>query len=793
MSTHPRFFAYGGTEYSVRCKVGDWHEFQEGALTDDRGIGAGDLSFGIGLDDSTAYIVLKQLQKGAADRTYAYCVLIDPGAELWIRSGWNAAAIVQALQATGGLEEMLRSPEIFYTHNKLASCLYEAKMALNRSRSEPPSPDDLAFAIAGMGLSNERPQTLVVQDRGWSIPAVSSSLESLPEFLRIGCGWLVGFQTENAHTFGASLVATRISVPFNQKEFTGYISKGREFLVCWKRLVDSGLFPDLAQKLPTRPIPLSDISESNAARSFLDGLRLLDAILFGKISKEISLAVERLFQTNHPLSGELGHAISQLGFSAKPLDAEETNLFLKYGSAASHAGVGVDRLHDQTLIAHFVDKRLDPKDENLVFTRKKALAVYTALIQTERSVALLPNWLKDVSGVPTPTKKADPSLATEEELCQAAIERSVELGDLSVWFGPSMQTNTALRTVIESTILTNVAADRTHQNSNWIEWYFASEVDPGGFLLIAKAPSDKQLEKVLDQLNLKLSEVPPDTRVAKWMDALAGSPLRPKVPIEVKLKIKNRPKWKALKALEAAVDGQSLPSTASVTVDQQEYLKDELRDLLVKRGVGVITPETADRLRMLVAELPDDIKIQEKVKHEPVLPESAIESGVTDDDLFGGPLPDLDTLKKASALFQKVLFRPFKFFDADADSLNILFWTISDEAASVLIRHSHRSDKERFSEIFRTLYASAMDRKDIDHLSLAIFRYVLSLDKAEYSSLSDPDPVSDLPREDLAAFIRRELTPNTFGEDSGAEADQGVLSRLKNRFTSILFDDDRGA
>ena len=87
-----RLLAYGGTAYVERRRIGAWGEVPRGALEDTYGMPGEAVSYGCGLLEGQPCLILRQRQTTDIGRTYAFSLLLDPGAEVWARFGWNAAA-----------------------------------------------------------------------------------------------------------------------------------------------------------------------------------------------------------------------------------------------------------------------------------------------------------------------------------------------------------------------------------------------------------------------------------------------------------------------------------------------------------------------------------------------------------------------------------------------------------------------------------------------------------------------------------------------------------------------------
>src|SRR5580704_6404120 len=103
-----RLLAYGGTSYNQRRRLGEWPEIPQGVLQDLYGMPGDQVSFGLGILNELAFLIIRQRQNISNRDGYAYTLLLDPGEDTWEQFGWNAARFYLAIKADrGGLWPLL--------------------------------------------------------------------------------------------------------------------------------------------------------------------------------------------------------------------------------------------------------------------------------------------------------------------------------------------------------------------------------------------------------------------------------------------------------------------------------------------------------------------------------------------------------------------------------------------------------------------------------------------------------------------------------------------------------------
>ena len=98
----PRLFAYGGTRFSERQRLGIWALSSVEPFNDSTGVPESGFVIGILWDSGGAALLVRQQQKDFTGRSTVFTLLLDPGFRLWERVCWNAAALALALFGEDG-------------------------------------------------------------------------------------------------------------------------------------------------------------------------------------------------------------------------------------------------------------------------------------------------------------------------------------------------------------------------------------------------------------------------------------------------------------------------------------------------------------------------------------------------------------------------------------------------------------------------------------------------------------------------------------------------------------------
>jgi hypothetical protein len=215
-----RFYAYGGTSYRERSRIGSWPAIPAGTLEDlyglrsenarrrarEYGLKDGGISFGCGLLENHPILIIRHHQNTALRGGYAYTALIDPGENVWRRFAFNAAALCHSLLNASALRAaLLENPESCTEPSlgQLFSGLEPAGL--------PPAADRSGFGeifFAGL-LSGSavalNPHHCSGLDTS-SVGRIASGLSLLPQFLRVGGGWMAGGGLKAGAVLGTRIV-----------------------------------------------------------------------------------------------------------------------------------------------------------------------------------------------------------------------------------------------------------------------------------------------------------------------------------------------------------------------------------------------------------------------------------------------------------------------------------------------------------------------------------------------------------------------------------------------------------
>lgn len=201
-----RLFAYGGTRYEVRNRIGEWPaDFgATSAFEDLHALPAGGaLTYGVGLRPSPA-LIIRQRQNETDRGGYAYTIFLDPGDELWRRFEWNGASLLQAARADDTLwSALLREPE------RLASSFLDARLQHLSPAQRPAArlqQDRRFLELLTDAAVFGAPIVIGPQASPPDPERMASVLDALPIAFRCGRGWMIGGRSGTGDKFGTALI-----------------------------------------------------------------------------------------------------------------------------------------------------------------------------------------------------------------------------------------------------------------------------------------------------------------------------------------------------------------------------------------------------------------------------------------------------------------------------------------------------------------------------------------------------------------------------------------------------------
>jgi hypothetical protein len=214
-----KILVYGGNQFGVRARIGDWPEIPEGCLNDHYGIPTGRPSFGLVFLDKNPCLLYRERINPEVRNGYPYTVLIDPGPwqpeiSIWRRCNWNAAALLHGLF---GVQSRWR--ESFLNPSELSTGVVQSALddllrdgqkeliAEGSGYSEAASnwASLLTGALGTPGLALATPASLGLAGRP-SMNEVAGWVGQMPLFSRMSGGWMVGGSSTQAAGFGAGVL-----------------------------------------------------------------------------------------------------------------------------------------------------------------------------------------------------------------------------------------------------------------------------------------------------------------------------------------------------------------------------------------------------------------------------------------------------------------------------------------------------------------------------------------------------------------------------------------------------------
>jgi hypothetical protein len=215
-----KILAYGGNQYSIRAKIGEWPETLTASLGDFYGIPPGQASFGVVFPGTTPCLLYRErMNVEMRSGGYPYTILLELGPasredRYWSAAQYNAAALLYFLfRAESRWRALLLAPE------NLSSAVLEgmlnellAERFLDEFRepgADARTPGSWASLVAGSVIEEDptvaTPSSLGLTARP-SMREVAGWTARMPSVTRIGRGWMVGGSLTQAAAFGAVLL-----------------------------------------------------------------------------------------------------------------------------------------------------------------------------------------------------------------------------------------------------------------------------------------------------------------------------------------------------------------------------------------------------------------------------------------------------------------------------------------------------------------------------------------------------------------------------------------------------------
>lgn len=564
-----RLLAYGGTRYAERARLGRWSESLRTVSSDfedtfDIPTGQGLLSYGVGILDDAAVLILRERQNESDRGGYPYTLLLDPGVELWRRFEWNAPLVMCALRDDADLwSRLMHEPQRFSSVDVLEEQLraltppqaVKGTVAdVGPALAASLQADHVYFPIGVIGLSTRPP-----------IDEMARALASLPAFVRVGGGWMMGGGKNGRRSFGCRAVFDDIS-PSPELD-----DASREALEQGRRLVH------LSAEVLGRP-GTSDISDaladpaaawSSAPGTVSRALAVASIAARGAIDKPSIDEIATFLSQATPY----GLAVLDLwkrALTHASLSAAVSRVFLKYDWDRIDAALG-DRLSIDALSDEFHSRRLTPAGgaaQMFGLTPQREAAVWTALVGRATDASEIVALAADAASRLRAPDAVRP-------IVQRALDRTLEVaGVLRAWT-PLRQRHDVWPLI--SAQVTEAARSRVGSDDRWhVDYAFLGD-DPGGAWLVTRQPD--AVPAVVTALIDELSTPAHAEATKTWLAALAATAARSRAELSQKLQLGQRigARWLRLVAMERICAGEPADK-----IDVPPLVPEEARALVVE-------------------------------------------------------------------------------------------------------------------------------------------------------------------------------------------------------------------
>lgn len=673
-----RLLIYGGIEHSERLRVGDWSAIPTEMLGDSYGLKKDQWTFGVGLENKQAFLILRTLTLGTKDRLYPFTILFEPDFELWRLFQWNAALLAYHLVVNphnSAKDDLLHRPEYFNQDKQRQ--LNEILRRLGKERfTKLPHIEMWAALVAGSLLSGKneiiRPENInAVRPQ---ISEVAVQLESLPPCFRIGAGWLMGGGGVQAQPFGVKLIfddggyATNDSAPS-----PNLLEQGRELNAAWDTIAADSDFSKITEgERALTPVGFwSDFDERERGANLLRLTRLARLLQAQNVTDKELVTLEQNLPSSGWLSAELSEAYTRLiAAQAKLLSpARAHSLLDKYfaGSVTRQAVVKASIARNDYL-SYLSGKEFLPNDERLPLqlSIEEAIEIWEQYIVHARSAAeavdIFANSIAALNAEISNASEFGPEL---RRLAQKAYKRTKQaVQPLKLWF--NYRRDSQIRQLLGAAWREEVKAAFLLQPVKWERDYLAFGDDMNGELLANDANSTILARKVwkfcLPEIE-KDGEMKPEA--LEWMRALPASRLRFHLSPEDKNKIAASPLadgWHNFIRLRQIISGSPPAQIEMANDDEKPFLVEELGRFFNLDSKLDLQP-SLESLTGLLGEIPADLLASIENRHRLLHPASVKQSPPKKSDAAETVIDDTDPqwIKNLVAAG----------FSADADAANL--------------------------------------------------------------------------------------------------------------------------
>jgi hypothetical protein len=607
-----RLLAYGGTGYYERQRIGAWENAPRDALDDSFRLEEDQLTFGLCLIEKEPVLVVRQLQVTRTGRAYAYSLLLDPGASVWHRFEWDAAALADSLfdEASEVSRLLLEQPE------KLnAQDLQEVFKSLNpkEDRQSEGSISNVLndYQAAWIGafftpsISSWSPKVFGFETRP-SFAETSKLLCHLPPCFRAGLGWLIGGSGQSGRNFGAQFaIDDKADVEATTDEL---VSRGREIYEALQTISNDDDFADASERLRKNPVwGWANDADQNSSL-IAERLTTVAALLRQKDETEVLLqSVPGSLSHTDFLGMELRKAWQHAALSrGKKLTPEQTSFamqnYFDFGLRL-HAG-DVALLNEDKLAEKFIEAGLEPSSPDVLRLPLAARhKVWIALLlRTSEHVDVPAIFFRAVEDIEEEESKGGHYV---ESLHQSVLERMRKDKSFSLEHWRRYAQDRHWPSVRK--MLREVALDRVRARRNgWQFDYLLFAEDDGARELLEFCITRSELLGMIKLFIEAIASKPAYADAArKWLLSLADSKIRTMgvLSSEDKLLIAMTVggRWQSFADLWATYNNQAEhvgPSHALPT-EERDILRNELDELIEQKPVRDFVPDLGGLETML--------------------------------------------------------------------------------------------------------------------------------------------------------------------------------------------------
>lgn len=591
----PRLLAYGGTQDGFRHQLGEWPDVKVGALGDLHGLDGDKQEFGCGILGGVPTLIIRERQNPQMRGGYAYSLLLDPGVETWQCVGWNPARLASALfgRSSGIGRGLLDRPESVSLANLSELMADAARIAVPHTAA----PVELASAFealwVGASLASGR---LLVDPRKIglsscpSIEDVASVLEGLPPCLRIGRGWLIGGGEAHAEAFGAGFA---LADDLETSEDTeALLARGESVLHALRIVATEAAAAAWIEDQLHQPF----LNWQEPPGSFFDDLILLGQLLGVPSPDEAMVArVEEKLASTNPLGQAIVQAAETKLLSSRTTLGRRATYFvlarcLEGGTALSPKQTSI--LHPGELVAQFTHRQLFPNRirERIDLPPGVRIAVWQHLAE-----AVPPERLPEVVREAVSDLSDGDARRDLVSILQAAIGRAQgQTLEFAQW-GRLRENTTVGREVARFLVEEARQGAKERRRPEWALEYFEYAEDSGG-MHAGFLPDGAATELVSTILNLLVGLS--NAKARKWLEELARSPLRARLPLALKRQLATAlgGPWSPFALLVALFEGQTPPTRRlpELSEDERAHLISELHALVFEAKPGGHAPSLTE-------------------------------------------------------------------------------------------------------------------------------------------------------------------------------------------------------